>query len=134
MFSSEELDSMLKDMLHAFRHYEFNGDDLTREERVEDEKRHELAWNTLNAMFQDHLKGQSHSLTAHSEDAVLETLRHWVRETNIGNLGGRKVLASLTECSDHLVRLTSDPNSAQEFAVWPYIKHLRYSSLLPNDW
>lgn len=130
MFSHDDMDSMLQDMLQSFRCYEFHGDEMARDERVENEQRRTLAWNTFQAMFGDRLMNRSQTLTANSEESVLRKLRRWVGEDNVCALGGRRVLASLAECSAHLVKLTSDPTSPNDRAVWPYIKSLRYVKII----
>ncbi|KAH8198037.1 hypothetical protein TruAng_007812 [Truncatella angustata] len=124
IFSSDELDEMLQDMLQAFRHYEFYGDEMAGDEKVECEQRNRIAWYTFQSMFGNHLMNRSQMLTDDSEEAVLATLRSWAHENAAEIFEGRRVLASLAECSGCLVELTSDPATPTERAVWPFVKRL----------
>ncbi|KAK6073656.1 Nuclear GTPase SLIP-GC 3 [Seiridium cupressi] len=128
LFSRAELDDMLQDMLQAFRQYEFHSDQMAGEEKEDCDKRHRIAWSTFQAMFGDHLANSSAILTNGTEESVLETLRLWSRDGDVEALGGRRVLDTLAECSDHLVKLTSDPISPGERAIWPFLKRLRVFS------
>jgi hypothetical protein len=125
MFSLAELDDMLKNMLQAFHHYELYSDEMAGDEKTDYEQRHRVAWNTFQAMFGDRLANSSRMLTSGTEEYVLETLQLWVRDAGFEVFGGRSVLANLAKCSEKLVRLTSDPISPDERAIWPYVKRLR---------
>ncbi|ETS82271.1 hypothetical protein PFICI_07273 [Pestalotiopsis fici W106-1] len=128
LFGQDALDDMLKEFLHSFRQFELHGDDMVGEEREDCSERSKVAWSTLQAMFTDRLGNSSRVLTAGAEEAILETLRIWSRDSGTDDLSDRVVFDTLEECSAYLARLTSDSSLPHERAIWPYVKKLRVYS------
>ncbi|KAI0128678.1 hypothetical protein BJ170DRAFT_594512 [Xylariales sp. AK1849] len=100
LFSASEISDQLNDLLQSYRHYHSHCDDM-------------------------HLADNSQFLIDDPEDAVLETLYCWTREMGLMDIETRQVATTLAECSTLLMTLTSEPVSAQDRVLWPYIRKIK---------
>ncbi len=127
LFTEDELKEQLHRMVHAYRHHHLNAAEMESEE----DRKHwaaqaKLACDTLTAMFADRF---TTTLLRNNETrSVVETLMKWVMDLRpIHDIDRHSVAESLEDCSELLMRLTSDRGAAQAGpAAWPYIKKIRY--------
>jgi hypothetical protein len=121
-------------LLLSYRHYQQrvnSGSDHadTDEEREDltDLKGHaNLAKDTFQAMFRGRINmDQDHYILDDTEANVLATLRSWVEEMRPSHLSSFPHLSSQVDCSKILMNLTSEQNSSQEPATWPYIRKVK---------
>ncbi|KAH6842290.1 hypothetical protein B0I37DRAFT_381596 [Chaetomium sp. MPI-CAGE-AT-0009] len=128
LFSEEEIQQQVRDLVHAYRHNYFHSRDMElREDRRHWEKRAKLAEDTFKAMFADRFTSAL-LRSDNSEDMIVETYLNWAMDLRPSReFGGHTVTDSLEECSRLLMRLTSDRDRAEGPKSWPYIKKIRVS-------
>jgi hypothetical protein len=127
LFTRDELKEQLRKMVHAYRHHHLHAAEMESEE----ERKHwadqaNLACDTLTAMFADRF---TTALLRNNETRdVVKTLTRWVRDLRpTHDIDRHAVQESLEDCSELLMRLTSDCGTARGGpAAWPYIKKIRY--------
>jgi hypothetical protein len=125
LFTMEEIESQLRDMIRSYRAFHQRDDELESEEYEVLESQADLARDTFKAMFRDRLDGDRF-LTDEAEDTAVQTLVSWARQLYPSTLGGRQTKNTLAECSSSLMQLTSEHVSNQTPSVWPYIRKIRY--------
>jgi len=121
----EEAQEQVRALLSSYRHYYENGSSITDQlERKDAEDNAAVARDTFLAMFRGRLDSEAF-LRRGSVEAVQQTLASWVEEFHPSAVAGRSSHATATECSDQLVRLTSEPTGAREPAIWPFIRGIK---------
>ncbi|KAH6633922.1 hypothetical protein B0J18DRAFT_414751 [Chaetomium sp. MPI-SDFR-AT-0129] len=126
LFSEEELEQQLRDLVHAYRHNHFHSEEI----ELPDDRRHwakraKLAKDTFRAMFADRFR-TALLRSENSEDTIVQTYLNWAMDLRpINEFNGRTVTDSLEDCSSLLIRLTSDLDGAEGPGCWPYIKKIR---------
>lgn len=128
LFSEEELQQQIRDLVHAYRHNYFHSRDMElREDRRHWEQRAKLAEDTFRAMFANRFTTVL-LRSDNSEDMVVETYLNWAMDLRPNReLNGHTVMDTLEECSSLLMRLASDRDGAEGPDCWPYIKKIRYT-------
>ncbi|KAK5988118.1 hypothetical protein PT974_12258 [Cladobotryum mycophilum] len=126
-FSIEDINTQIKELLRSFRHYHLQQNDLDAGEREDFEQRANVARDTFRAMFGPRLNGDQF-LLLESESVVLDSVLSWVREVFPSTVSGRHVNSSLAECSDRLMRLTSEVSGNSQPSVWPFIRKIKVFS------
>lgn len=96
---------------------------MERDERRRSQELSHLASDTLGAMFPDRYSPAI--LISGNEDAIVDTLLGWAQERGVFARSRSETRNSRNECSDLLIRLTSEGAAADGPAVWPYIKKIR---------
>jgi len=124
LFNTDEITAQLSELLRAYRHFHLHGADMDGEERSHFEDRANLAEDTFRAMFRGRIEREEWILVDGTEDSVMRTLLSWAQEMGPRAMAGRQVTSTPTECSRLLMRLTSEPVSAREPTVWPYIRKI----------
>lgn len=119
----DEIEAQLNDFLKDYRHFHFNRDELDGDEQRDFEERSTVALDTFRAMFGLRL-GNIQFLVDDEEESVRDTLQSWARELAPSINKERQVVTTLAECSDRLMRLTSE-HDPSEPAMWPYIRKIR---------
>lgn len=99
---------------------------MERDERRHSKELSNLARDTFSAMFPD--RYSSAVLMSGNEDAVVNTLLGWAQQRGEFARNRSETRQSREECSDLLIKLTSEGTAADGPAVWPYIKKIRYVS------
>lgn len=129
----EEIDDQLTDFVWSYRYFHKFGESLEQDEKNDAEKSAELARDTFRAMFRGRMANESFLVDWKEED-VVETLVSWVNDAAPLTMSKRQVTSNLNDCSELLMRLTSEHKSVDddEPAVWPYIKKIRYDLRLFN--
>lgn len=85
-----------------------------------------MASDTFKAMFGDQFIPNS-LCWGNSETRIVRTLLRWAVDSSpIRDTDKHVVGASLEDCSELLMRLSSDYGAAGGPAYWPYIKKIRY--------
>lgn len=126
MFTMDEVEAQLTDLLQAYRHFHHHRDEMDRDERQDFQDRANVALDTFRAMFRSRLADEKF-LVDWDEDSVMETLRSWAKVVATSSNAGRNLVASsLAECSALLMKLTSESASSKEPAMWPYIRKIRF--------
>lgn len=124
-FSEDELIEQVTELFQSYRRYYLHPQDMWDEdERKASEERANVAWDTFQAMFRGRLEIEQF-LRSEPQDSVLATLISWTQEMGRSPVGGRWTRTTLADCSDHLMQLTSNLSSAQEPAVWPYMRKIK---------
>ena len=122
----EELTKQITELLQSYRHYHLLGMAIDDDgERGDFEDRAKIAQYTFRAMFRDRL-GSEQFLTNEPENSVLGTLQSWVQNICPLAIGGRQVKSTLEDCSALLMGLTSEQTSAQDPALWPYVRKIKF--------
>jgi hypothetical protein len=129
-FSIDEIVAQLTELLESYRHYYLHSADMDQQERKDFEERADIAQNTFRAMFKGRLLDEQFLLHS-SKETVIGTLRSWAGELGPASGGDREVQHSLEDCSTRLMMLTSEQNSTQGPAKWPYIRKIKF--VLPNS-
>ena len=124
-FGIDEIAAQLTELLQSYRHYHLHCAEIDREERKDFEDRANVARDTFRAMFKGRLEDEGF-LTQWRQQTVLETLQSWAQQLGPSSTGRREIQDSLGDCSTLLMRLTSEQNTAQEPAKWPYIRKIRF--------
>ncbi len=125
-FTDAELTEQLQRLVRAYRYNYFHAAEMESEE----DRKHwadqaKLAWDTLEAMFADRVTRAL--LQNNSTRSVVEILMNL---RLVPDIDGNAVVESVKDCSDLLMRLTSNRGGAQGgAAAWPYIKKIRYVCL-----
>ena len=93
------------------------------------EKRANVAEGTFTAAFRGRTNNLEQFLLDGSERNVLSQLLRWAEEISPG-FSGSESTSSITMsdregCASYLRRLTSDPQSEEESAEWPFIKKIK---------
>jgi hypothetical protein len=120
-----EITEQITELLKSYRHYHLHDEDMDHDEKKYFEERAKIAQDTFRAMFRGRLDSEQF-LTAEPEDSVLGTLRSWTQDMGPSAIGGREVRFTLADCSALLMRLTSEQASAQDPAVWPYVRKIKF--------
>ncbi|KAK3903178.1 hypothetical protein C8A05DRAFT_43557 [Staphylotrichum tortipilum] len=125
LFTEAELTEQLRKMVQAYRHNFFYADQMSNEDRNHSADQATLACDTLKAMFADRFT--TAFLENNRTRTVVETLMNWAMDLRPARyMQGNDVAESLEDCSNLLMRLTSDRGAAQGGpAAWPYIKKIR---------
>lgn len=122
LFSLDELEQQVAELLDSYRHFHLHADRMTDEnERENAEEAANLARDTFLAMFRGRLESEQF-LRRGSTSAVLSTLQSWVEELRPSAIAGRTTEA---DCTDLLSRLTSEQMASREPAVWPFIRVIK---------
>ena len=122
-FSDRELRGQFQEMVRNFREHRNNSEQMDRDERRRSEELSNLARDTLSVMFPGRYSPAL--LMTGNEDAVVNTLLGWAQQRGAFARNRSETRQSREECSDLLVRLTSEGVAADGPAVWPYIKKIR---------
>lgn len=131
LLSLDEIMDRVAELLGSYRKYHSILADIECGEKVDVEDRRVLeeratiAQDTFRAMFRGRLDSEQF-LTSEPEDSVLVTLRSWAQTLLPSVLSGRVVRPTLAECSDLLIRLTSEQTSSQDPVVWPYVRKVKF--------
>lgn len=125
-FGIDEIAAQLTELLQSYRHYHLHSANMDREERKDFGDRANVARDTFRAMFKGRLEDEAF-LTQWPEQTVLETLQSWAQQLGPSLTSRREVQDSLRDCSALLMRLTSEQNTAQEPAKWPYIRKITFA-------
>ncbi|KAI1261517.1 hypothetical protein F5Y18DRAFT_440419 [Xylariaceae sp. FL1019] len=123
-FSMEEMKTQLQSLLRDYRHFHCNQDDLDSDDYKYFEKRAVLARDTFRVMFRTSLQNEA-ILTSGPEAEVLETFDTWLRKSSPNIVQGKQSMSNVNDCSELLMRLTSEDASAESSAVWPWIKKIK---------
>ena len=121
----DEITEQITELLQSYRRYHLHRMDMDRDEKKDLEEKAQIAQDTFRAMFRGRLDNEQF-LTDEPEDSVLGTLRSWTQDMGPSTIGEREVRSTLADCSALLMRLTSEQTSAQEPAVWPYIRKIKF--------
>ena len=125
LFTEADLREQLHKMVKAYRHNFLNAAQMSNEERNHSADQATLAYDTLKAMFADRFT--TAFLQNNRTETVVATLMNWAMDLRPTHyMHGNHVAESLEDCSNLLMRLTSDRGAAQGPAAWPYIKKIRY--------
>jgi hypothetical protein len=125
----DDIAAQLTELLQSYRRYHLHRADMDPQEREDLEDRANVARDTFRAMFRGRL-GDEQFLTLSSEATVMQTLKSWAAEFGNSSAGGREEQHSIEDCSTLLMRLTSEENSTQEPAKWPYIRKIKFVLLV----
>ena len=123
----DEIAAQLTELLQSYRRYH-----LDPEGSIDFKDQAGVAQYTFQEMFRGRFENELF-LTQSSEETVMETLRLWARELVPSSTDRREVHTSLEDCGRRLQQLTSEQDSTQEPAKWPYISKVKLvmSALLP---
>ncbi|KAI0147476.1 hypothetical protein GGR57DRAFT_515724 [Xylariaceae sp. FL1272] len=123
-FSMDEIKAQLQKLLRDYRHFHCNHDDLDSDDYTYFEKRAALARDTFRAMFRASLQGED-VLTSGTESEVLKMFDTWLQKSSPNIVQGKQSISNVNDCSELLMRLTSEDSSAESSAVWPWIKKIK---------
>ena len=123
LFGEDELMEQVTDLLQSYRHYHHHVEDMQDEEKADFEKRAKVAEDTFRAMFRGRLENEEF-LRNRPEASVLSTLQSWTHDMRPSHIEGRSS-NNLSDCSSLLMNLTSELNSSQEIAIWPYVRKIK---------
>lgn len=124
-FSIEEINKQITELLQSYRHYHVHRMDMEGDEERDCKKKAEIARDTFRAMFRGRLESLQF-LTDEPEGTVLTILLSWAQDIAPSIISGREVRPLLADCSALLMQLTSEQNSVEEPAVWPYIRKIKF--------
>ncbi|KIY02880.1 uncharacterized protein Z520_01345 [Fonsecaea multimorphosa CBS 102226] len=133
-FTLDELRDQLTELLQSYRHYYLRPaqeNDKPEGEQNDLEKRAEVAQDTFQAAFCNHLAHNERFLLDNSEATVLRTLLTWTRATGLpiretpGAGPEREFFNEANQCSDRLIKLTSESTSPNEASIWPFIRKIK---------
>jgi hypothetical protein len=125
LFTKAEIADQLTDLIQSYRHFHISGESLDQDEKEDFKERANVARDTFRAMFRGRL-GDETFLVEWPEEDVIETLTSWVDGVAPLKMSRRQSTSNLNDCSELLMRLTSEDTSAKGPAVWPHIKKIRY--------
>ena len=125
MFSIDDTMVQMTELVRSYRNYHLNRVHMEPAEVRECKEKARIAKDTFRAMFRG-LIDDEQFLINDPEDAVLRTLRSWAEQTYPSPIGERRVGLTQEECADILPQLTSEQTSAEEPAVWPYVRKVKY--------
>lgn len=125
MFSIDQIMEQITELLHSYRQYHLQTENMEQEEKQHCEERAVIARDTFRAMFQGRLENEKF-LTDESEDSVLGTLRSWAQEMRPAATDGGDIRYTAEDCSALLIQLTSEQSSGQDPPVWPYIRKIKF--------
>ncbi|KAI8626695.1 hypothetical protein F5Y19DRAFT_445793 [Xylariaceae sp. FL1651] len=129
-YSQDEMMAQLRGLLEGYRHFHLrmdssNSENPNDQESYKDfENQANLAIDTFRAMFQG-LRVNDPLLTSRSQGDVLELFEQWIRESGPANVQREQRGLTNDECSELLIRLTSENASASGPAIWPWIKKIK---------
>ncbi|KAL2145862.1 hypothetical protein VTI28DRAFT_5944 [Corynascus sepedonium] len=125
VFTEDELRDQFHNMVHAYRYnYSQSSEMESQEERQHWADQAKLASDTFKAMFGDQFIPNS-LCWGNSETRIVRTLLRWAVDSSpIRDTDKHVVGASLEDCSELLMRLSSDYGAAGGPAYWPYIKKI----------
>ncbi|KAK3682814.1 hypothetical protein B0T22DRAFT_444981 [Podospora appendiculata] len=109
LFSTDELEAQLTELVTAYRYYHLRPADMDRESLESGEVKATLARDTFHAMFRGRFDSDRFILDRSANEAVA-TLLLWAQEMRPADLDGRQ--------------LTSEPHGRRGPATWPYIKNI----------
>jgi hypothetical protein len=120
----DEIVAQLTELLQSYRRYHLRSTGNDPEGSNDFKDQADVAQHTFQAMFGGRLEDELF-LTQLPEETVMETLCFWARELVRPSTGHREVYASLEDCGKRLQQLTSEQDSTQEPAKWPYIRKVK---------
>ncbi|KAK4249146.1 hypothetical protein C7999DRAFT_39705 [Corynascus novoguineensis] len=125
VFTEDELQDQFRNMVHAYRYNYFHSADMeSQEERLHWADQAKLASDTFKAMFGDRFTADL-LCSVNSETRIVRTLLRWAVDSSpIRDIDKHAVKNSLEDCSELLMKLTSDHGAAHGPAHWPYIKNI----------
>ncbi|KEF63679.1 uncharacterized protein A1O9_01657 [Exophiala aquamarina CBS 119918] len=133
-FTLDQLRGQFTELLQSYRQYHLRSlhdDGMLEDERRDLEDKAKVAQDTFHAAFRNHLAQNEQFLLDNSEATVLQTMLTWARnsglpltESDSADLQ-REIFSDASSCSDRLTELTSEPNSLDEFSVWPFIQKIK---------
>jgi len=88
------------------------------------------AWHSFQAMFQNRFTPNLIQ-SGRSEEDILETLISWSQEMGPTDIQKRHEKREAKECSNLVMRLTSNAPKSSGATNWRYIKKIRYTMLSP---
>jgi hypothetical protein len=124
VFSLDEITEQITELLRSYRQYHLHHMEMEKDDRTDMEEKAKIALDTFRSMFRRKLRNEQF-LSDDLEDSVLNELRSLAQRIRPSAISGRKVRPTLEHCSALLVRLTSEDNSTQEPAVWPYVRKIK---------
>jgi hypothetical protein len=123
-FSTDEIAGQLTDLLQSYRRYHLHGANIDIDNRKNCEDMANIALDTFRTMFQGRLEDER-LLIQLPKETILESLQSWARELRPSLARHRETQNSLGDCSTLLEQLTSEQNSTQQPAKWPYIRKIK---------
>lgn len=124
-FSTDETVAQLTELLQSYRDFHLHRADIDQHELKACEDRANVAQDTFRAMFKGRLEDELF-ISQSQEESVIETLRLWAGELGPSTSGQPEVHHSLADCSRRLAQPTSEENSTQESAKWPYMRKIKF--------
>ncbi len=123
-FGIDEMIAQLTELLQSYRHYHLRRRDIDQQELISFKNQADVAQWKFQAMFKGRFNDEI--FTQMPEEVVLRNLRSWVVEFLQSSMGGQEVYRTLEDCSALLMKLTSEQDSTQEPAKWPYIRKVKF--------
>lgn len=135
-FSQDELREQLTEMVHAYCHFQRHcnsaplGGDSDPDDISHWEEKAARARHSFQAMFQNRFTPNLIQ-SGRSEEDILETLISWSQEMGPTDIQKRHEKREAKECSNFVMRLTSNAPKYSDATNWRYIKKIRYTMLSP---
>jgi hypothetical protein len=121
-----QMQEQVSALLEEYRYYHFHGSSIKDAEEKEDAKKAaDVAKHTFLAMFRGKLVDEEF-LQTESKAAIQRVLTAWVHDLYPSTIAGSTCCETAHECSELLVRLSSEPSEAQEPAVWPFVRVIKF--------
>ncbi|RDW75398.1 hypothetical protein BP6252_06540 [Coleophoma cylindrospora] len=122
LFNADEIRDQLIELLQSYRHYHLHTETMDEEEKRAIEQKANMAQDTFRAMFRGQLDNEQF-LTEMTNESALAILMSYAQEKP--PISERESTSTLVECSELLMRLTSEQTSPQGPALWPYIRKIK---------
>lgn len=123
-FDEEEIGQQLSQLLAAYRHFHLHSHELDSDDVQPQEEAANGARDVFVALFQGRLIDHGVLITE-PERSLLEEMRFEIQTRGLPEMGRRRVLAGVQECSEYLAELTSERPDRHEPRSWPLVKRIR---------
>lgn len=127
-FTREEMKAQLEGLLASYRHLHLNSARLTTESSPADREDAEMlaavAQDTFAALYRGRHRDLSF-LYRESEAMAKRKLESLISELFPYSATERVVFGTASECSEALLRLTSEPSAPREPALWPFYRVIK---------
>ena len=134
LFSLDSMKEQVSYLLHAYRRYHQRAGSMeTEDERQDHEELANLARDTFLTMFRGRLESEDY-LLREPGNAVRREVASWVEELYPAAIAGKTTHVTAQDCSNELMRLTSEPVGAQGPSVWPFISVIRSGLTCSRPW
>lgn len=121
VFSENELEEQLRQLLQSYRHFHMNHDMMDGTENADSEPKAQLALDTFHAMFG--ARGwDKNVLLDGTEEFAMEKLKQWADKERPSDASLEYSGLSLEDILNRLNDLLSKSGSGGQPSAWPFVK------------